>query len=395
MDFSFTEEQQQFSDALRRWVGKDYTFAQRKAIAHSERGVSDEAWAGLTELGMLALPIPEDQGGFSGTAIDMMVVMQELGRGLVIEPYFATVLGAEFLKRAGGHDLALERIAAGELKLACALGERQSRHDLFDIATVAKKNASGFTINGTKTVVIYGAEAGMLIVSTRTSGAQRDTAGISLFVIASDTAGISITDYRTIDSQHAADITFDNVQITAAALLGAEGEGWGLLDVCADYGATLLCAEAVGAMETLNAATLEYLKSRQQFGVPIGKFQSLQHRMAEMFMQLEQARSMTMLAAVKLASTDTQERRRTVSAAKARVGQASKYVGQQAVQLHGGMGVTDELPASHHFKRLTMIELTLGDTDHHLARFAAQPAFRNFSRDAARDAVQDAVEVQS
>ena len=387
MDFSFTDEQQQFSDALRRWVSKDYTFEQRKLIAHSGRGGSDEAWTGLSELGMLALPVPEEQGGFSGSAIDMLVVMQELGRGLVIEPYFATVLGAEFLKRAGGQEAALAAVAGGELKLACALGERQSRHDLFDIVMRATPNAGGYSLNGTKTVVIHGGQAGMLIVSARTAGEQRDTAGISLFLVPADAPGLTLRDYRTIDSHHAADITFTNVQVPASALLGAAGAGWDLLDAAADYGATLLCAEAVGAMEALNAATLEYLKTRQQFGVPIGKFQSLQHRMAEMFMQLEQARSMAMLAAVKVSSADPLERRRTVSAAKARIGQALKYVGQQAVQLHGGMGVVDELPASHHFKRLSMIELTFGDTDHHMARFVAQPAFRKFSR--------DEVEVQS
>jgi alkylation response protein AidB-like acyl-CoA dehydrogenase len=200
-----------------------------------------------------------------------------------------------------------------------------------------------------------------------------------LFVVSADTAGLTRRDYRTIDCQRAADVTFANVKVPASALLGKEGAGWDVLDAAADYGATLLCAEAVGAMEAINAATLEYAKTRQQFGVPIGKFQALQHRMAEMFMQLEQARSMATLAAVKVSSGDAEERRRTVSAAKARVGQAAKYVGQQAIQLHGGMGVTNELPAAHHFKRLTMIELMLGDTDHHLARFVAQPGFKKIA----------------
>jgi alkylation response protein AidB-like acyl-CoA dehydrogenase len=376
MDFSFSEEQQQFSDALRRWVSKDYSFEQRHKIVHSATGTSDEAWSTLAELGMTALPIPEAQGGFDGNAIDMSVVMNEIGRGLVVEPYLATVMGAEFLKRAGGHDDLLEQVAGGELKLACALGERQARHDLFDIVTTASATADGFVLNGTKTVVIHGGQAGMLIVSARSKGAQRDTDGISLFVIAADTPGVTVRDYRTIDCQRAADITFKDAKVPASALLGQVGAGWDVLDAVADYGATLLCAEAVGAMEALNAATLEYMKTRQQFGVPIGKFQALQHRMAEMFMQLEQARSMATLAAVKMASTDVVERRRTVSAAKARVGQALKYVGQQAVQLHGGMGVTNELPAAHHFKRLSIIELTLGDTDHHLARFVAQPGFK-------------------
>ncbi|HJV76570.1 MAG TPA: acyl-CoA dehydrogenase family protein [Noviherbaspirillum sp.] len=376
MDFNYTPEQQQFKDALRRFIDKDYTFEHRNKIVHSPQGVSDEAWATLVELGMTALPVPEEQGGFSGSAVDMLVVMQELGRGLVVEPYFATVLGAQFLKLAGGSEALLEQVASGELKLACALGEKQSRHDLFDIATTAKADGGDYLINGTKTVVIHGAQAGQLIISARTGGGQRDTDGISLFVVSAEAAGVSRRDYRTIDCQHAADITFLNVRVPASSMLGKPGAGWDILDAAADYGATLLCAEAVGAMDALNAATLEYLKTRQQFGVPIGKFQALQHRMAEMFMQTEQARSMATLAAVKVASTDAHERRHTVSAAKARIGQALKYVGQQAIQLHGGMGVTNELPAAHHFKRLTMIELTLGDTDHHLARFTAQPGFR-------------------
>ncbi|HTN64729.1 MAG TPA: acyl-CoA dehydrogenase family protein [Burkholderiaceae bacterium] len=377
MDFNFTQEQQQFADALQRWAAKDYGFEQRKQIIHSASGVSDQAWNALSELGMTALPVPEAQGGFNGSAIDVLVVMQELGRGLVVEPYWATVLGAEFLKRAGGQEALLEKVARGEAKLASALGEKQARHDLFDIATTAQANADGYLLNGTKTVVIHGGQANALIVSARSGGAQRDTDGISLFVVAADAAGITRRDYRTIDGQRAADIVLENVQVPASALLGQAGAGWELLDAAADYGVTLLCAEAIGLMEALNAATLDYLKTRQQFGVPIGKFQALQHRMAEMFMQLEQARSMATLAAVKVGSGDVQERRRTVSAAKAKIGQAAKFIGQQAVQLHGGMGVTDELPAAHYFKRLTMIELTLGDTDHHLARFAAQPGFKN------------------
>ncbi len=376
MDFTFTQEQQQFSDALRRWVDKDYTFDQRKKIVLSDSGTSDIAWTTLTELGVTALPVAEEQGGFNGSAIDMQVVMHEIGRGLVIEPYWSTMLGTQFLALAGGHDDLLEQVAGGALKLACALGEKQSRYDLFDIATTATAQDGGFVLNGTKTVVIHGAQAGMLIVSARSSGTRRDTAGISLFVLPATTPGVVLRDYRTIDCQRAADITLTDVVLPASALLGASGEGWDILDAATDYGITLLCAEAVGVMESLNQATLEYMKTRQQFGVPIGKFQALQHRMADMFMHLEQARSMATLAAVKVTSADPVERRRVVSAAKARIGQAMKYVGQQAVQLHGGMGVTNELPAAHHFKRLTIIELTLGDTDHHLARFVAQPGFR-------------------
>lgn len=371
MDFTFKEEQQQFADALRRWVDKDYSFELRKKIIHSDAGVSDEAWATLVELGMLALPVPEAQGGFNGSAVDMMVVMQELGRGLVVEPYFATVLGAQFLKLAGGQEGLLERVAAGELKLACALGEQQSRHAFNDV--LAADSAGAGRITGRKTVVLHGGQAGSFIVSARSSGAQRDTDGISLYLVLRDAAGVQVTDYRTVDGQRAATVEFKNVQGT---LLGAQGKGWPLIEAACDYGAALLCAEAIGAMDAIFAATLEYLKTRQQFGAPIGKFQALQHRMADMFIHLEQARSMAMLAAVKVGSDDAEERRRVVSAAKVRVGQAARFVGQQAVQLHGGMGVTDELPAAHYFKRLAMIEVTLGDADHHLERFIAQPGFK-------------------
>ncbi|MBK4734347.1 acyl-CoA dehydrogenase family protein [Noviherbaspirillum pedocola] len=372
MDFEFTQEQQQFADALRRWIDKDYSFETRKKIMHSETGVSAEAWNTLVELGMTALPVPEEQGGFNGSAVDMLLVMKELGRGLLIEPYLATVTGAHFLKLAGGQESLLEQVAGGELKLACALGEKQSRYDLFDIATRASRDGSGYSLSGAKCVVIHGGQADRLIVSARTGGGQRDTDGISLFVVDANAGGVERRDYRTIDGQRAADIVFSNAP---AQLLGTEGQGWDVLDAGADYAATLLCAEAVGIMEALNAATLEYLKTRQQFGVPIGKFQALQHRMAEMFMQYQQASSLATLAAVKVSSDDVIERRRTVSAAKARVGQSGRYVGQQAVQLHGGMGVTDELAAAHLFKRLAMIEQTLGDVDYHLARFASQPGF--------------------
>ncbi|MFZ4874260.1 acyl-CoA dehydrogenase family protein [Janthinobacterium sp. Mn2066] len=375
MDFNVNQEQQQFADALRRWVDKDYAFEKRRSIIHSEAGVSDAAWTGLAELGMTALPLPASAGGFDGTAVDMLLVMQELGRGLLVEPYFATVFGAKFLTLAGGHHAVLEQVASGSLKLACALGERQARHDMFDIATTAISSGNGFVLDGTKTVVIHGAQADFLIVSARNGGDQRATDGISLFLVPVDAPGVSMSDCRTIDGQRAATVNFVQVVLGADALIGQAGQGWEILDAACDYGATLLCAEAVGAMEAIFAATLDYLKTRQQFGAPIGKFQALQHRMADMFIHLEQARSMAMLAAAKVDSEDVAERRRIVSAAKARVNQAATFVGQQAVQLHGGMGVTDELPAAHHFKRLTMIALTLGDHDHHIERFIAQPGF--------------------
>jgi len=375
MDFNFNAEQLQFADALKRWIARDYSFETRRAIVHSASGVSPKAWATLTELGMTALPVPEAQGGFSGTALDMFVVMRELGRGLVAEPYFATVFGAEFLRLGGAHAGLLERVASGELTLACALGERQARHDMRDILTRAVPDGDGYLLHGEKKVVLHGAQAGMLVVSARTRGDGRGEDGISLFVVPADAPGLRITGYRTLDGLRAADLDFDKVRVDASAVIGTPGAGWPILDAALDYGAGLLCAEALGAMEALFDATLDYLKTRQQFGAPIGKFQALQHRMADMVIHLEQARSMALLAAVKLGSGDAGERRRAVSAAKYRINMAARFIGQQAVQLHGGMGVTDELPAAHYFKRLASIELTLGDADHHLARFIAEPGF--------------------
>ena len=375
MDFDLSPEQQQLSDAIARWTEKNYSFEQRKQIIHSDAGISEAAWRALAELGVLALPVPSEHEGFDGTPVDQMVVMQALGRALVIEPVFATALGVQCLTLAGGHGDLLSKVAGGDLKLACALNERQSRHELNDVAVTARHDGNACVINGEKVSVIHGAQAGQLIVSARTGGKQRDEQGISLFVVPSHTTGISIRDVRSNDGMRIATVRFSGVRVPTSALLGGEGKGWDLLDAAADHGVVMLCAEALGAMEALQSATLEYIRTRQQFGVPIGKFQVLQHRMADMFMQLEQARSMTMLAAVKVSSSDMAERRSIVSAAKARVGEAMKFVGQQAVQLHGGMGVTDEMPAAHYFKRLSTIELTLGDTDHHLARFIAQPGF--------------------
>jgi alkylation response protein AidB-like acyl-CoA dehydrogenase len=374
MDFRFTQEQQQFADSLRRWVEKDYSFEQRKKIIESPEGVSTAAWQMLTELGATALTVPEKHGGLGGGTDDLMIVMQELGRGLVVEPYFATALGAEFLKRSGGHAI-LEQVAAGEAKLACALNERDAAHDLFDVAVTAKAKGGGYVLNGEKTVVIHGAQADALIVSARTGGAQRDTDGISLFLVPAGIGGMSIREYRTIDGQRGADVAFTDVELPASALLGEAGKRWDVLEAGADYGVVLLCAEAVGVMEAINAATLDYLKTREQFGVPIGTFQVLQHRMADMYMHQEQARAITTLAVAKVATADADERRRVASAAKVRVGQAAKFIGQQTVQMHGGMGMTNELAVAHGFKRLTAIEMTLGDSDYHLARFVARPAF--------------------
>lgn len=411
MHFELNGEQQQLADAIRRWIGRDYGFETRRAIVHSESGVSLEAWATMVELGLTALPVPEAHGGFGGDALSMFAVMQELGRGLVVEPYVATVLGAEFLRQGGGHGALLERVAAGETKLACALGERQSRHDAFDISTRAEDIDGRYRLHGEKLVVLHGAEADALIVSARSAqsavglgsaanvGNVQGMDGVSLFVVPRDSAGLRITGYRTLDGLRAASVVLDGVMVGPDAVIGPVEEGAAILDAALDYGAGLLCAEALGVMQALFDTTLEYLKTRQQFGAPIGKFQALQHRMADMAIHLEQARSMALLAALALtrsagsagsanadagvnagagrdADGDLAMRRRVVSAAKYRVGLAARFIGQGAIQLHGGMGVTDELPASHYFKRLSMIELTLGDMDHHLERFIAQPGFR-------------------
>lgn len=370
MNFNLSDEQKQLADAVHRFIDKGYDFETRKKAIKETAGHSAKAWGAFVELGLTALPVPEEQGGFSGTAVDMMVVMQELARGLVVEPYLATVVGARALKLAGGQEAVLEQVAGGELKLATAFNEAQSRHALNDVRVTAK----GGKLDGRKVVVIHGGQADKLIVSARTSGADADTDGISLYLVDAKAEGVAIKDYRTIDNLRAADITFSDA---AGTLLGTEGRGWALLEATADYAAVLLCAEAVGVIDMINAATLEYAKTRQQFGQPIARFQALQHRMVEMFIHAEQSRSITLLAAARFDEASPEERRHYVSAAKARVGQAARSVGQEAVQIHGGMGVTDELPAAHMFKRLTMINTTFGDVDHHLSRFAAQAAFQD------------------
>ena len=251
MHFDFKEEQLQFADALKRWIGRDYGFEQRRAIVGSSQGTSDAAWAMLAELGMTALPVPEAQGGFDGTAVDLFVVMRELGRGLVVEPYFATVLGSQFLKLGGAHGPLLEQVAQGSLKLACALGERQARHDLRDIATRVQGIDGGWRLDGEKTAVVHGLEAGVLVVSARSAGGQRDETGITLFALPADAPGVQLTGFRTLDGQRAATLRLDGVQLGPDAVIGTPGGGWDILEAAADYGAGLLCAEALGAMEAL------------------------------------------------------------------------------------------------------------------------------------------------
>lgn len=371
MDFNFSPEQQQFADALRRYLSEQYGFEARQAIVRSDTGMSDTQWQALAELGLTALPVPEAQGGLGGSAIDMLVVMQELGRALVVEPYWATAVGVEALRVAGsgaGEDAALlEAVAQGNKRLAVAFHEPNARYDLFALDTRACAQDGAYRLTGTKSVVQSGAQADVWIVPARL-----DDGTVGLFVVERGAALAEVTDYRTIDGQRAATIRLNG---TRARQLTGGARDAAALERIADYATVLLCAEAIGALDALNRATVEYTKTREQFGVPIARFQALQHRMVDMLIHAEQARSLTYLAAVRYASDDADTRRKAVSAAKARVGQAARFVGQQAVQLHGGMGVTNEVAAAHLFKRLAIIETTLGDTDHHLARFAALPDF--------------------
>lgn len=371
MDFTFTDEQQQFADALRRYLSEQYGFEARQAIVRSDTGMSDTQWQALAELGLTALPVPEAQGGLGGSAIDMLVVMQELGRALVVEPYWATAVGVEALRVAGsgaGEDAALlEAVAQGNKRLAVAFHKPNARYDLFALDTRACAQDGAYRLTGTKSVVQSGAQADVWIVPARL-----DDGTVGLFVVERGAALAEVTDYRKIDGQRAATIRLNG---TRARQLTGGARDAAALERIADYATVLLCAEAIGALDALNRATVEYTKTREQFGVPIARFQALQHRMVDMLIHAEQARSLTYLAAVRYASDDADTRRKAVSAAKARVGQAARFVGQQAVQLHGGMGVTNEVAAAHLFKRLAIIETTLGDTDHHLARFAALPDF--------------------
>ena len=365
MDFSFNDEQQQLADSVRRYLDKNYGFERRQQIIRSEEGISQLHWQAFAELGLTALTVPAEQGGFDGTAVDMLVVMHALGRALVIEPYWATMVGAEALRLADGQQALLEKIATGEARLAVAFTEPQSRYDLFDIETTATRRGDAYEIDGAKAVVLHGAQADHWIVPARMADA------VALFLVERTAPEVAVSDYRTIDGMRAANLVF---RAAPAVHLACAQGGAALLEQVADYGTVLLCAEALGALDALNDATLDYTKTRQQFGVPIARFQALQHRMVEMRIHTEQARSITYLAAVKYASQPAQ-RAHAVSAAKARVGQAARFVGQQAVQLHGGMGMTNEMAAAHLFKRLSIIETTLGDTDHHLERFAALPEF--------------------
>ena len=373
MNFDYNEEQQLLADSVKRFIGKDYDFESRKKIVASANGYSDDVWGTFVEMGLLGLPVSTDYDGFGGGALDMMGVMESIGEGLVVEPFLATTMGAQFVAR-GGSDAQkksiLSQVVEGKLKMAFAQTEKGGRYNLSYVATQAKKSGSGYVIDGEKAVVVHGPCADKLVVSARTSGEITDAKGISLFLVDAKAPGVTMKPYRTLDELRASDIVFKGVTVQADALIGKEGACLALIEEVVDYGTALICAEAVGAIKSANDATLEYLKTRKQFGVPIGAFQALQHRMVDMVISYEQAKSMACLACDKADSEkDPAERKRLVSAAKVRVSEACRHVSQESIQLHGGMGMTEEMKVSHTFRRLTMIAQQFGDIDHHLERF--------------------------
>lgn len=378
MDFNFTEEQQLLTDTVRRFVREHYSFEARREILQSKQGWSRELWQQLAHLGITALNVPEEHGGLGGGPVDTMLIMNALGEGLVLEPYLsAAVITPALLTWLGDSKAAAEllpAIAAGERIIIVAHQEPKTRGELNHVATRAEKSGDSYALDGHKSVVMHGSAADEFLISARTSGKTGDRDGISLFRIPPQATGLKLKPYRTIDEQQAADIELTKVKVPAASLIGVEGRAFAAIEMAYELGLSAICGEAVGIMKAVNAATLEYTKNRKQFGQPIAKFQVLQHRMADMFLHSEQATSMSYLAAIRCIDPDAGERRRALSAAKVTIGQAGRFIGQQAIQLHGGMGMTDELIVSHYFKRLTAIDLTFGDTDFHIQEFIAATA---------------------
>lgn len=377
MDFNFTEEQEMVRDGLSRLVREEYGTETRREVIASDAGWRPEIWAQLAELGILGMPFSEEDGGFGGGAIDAMVVMQEFGKGLVVEPFVPTVVCAGgFLKQAGNAAQKEEHIGGivdGSRVFAFAYAEPRGRYDYADLETTAKKDGAGYVLNGHKAVVIGAPWASHLIVTARTSGERRDAQGISVFVVDKSATGVVTRDYPTFDGRQASEVYFEKVALGADALIGEEGAALPLIEQVTDEAIAALCAEACGAMKVANAITLEYSKQRKQFGVPIGKFQVLQHRMVDMYTEYEQSVSMTYLATLRLDASD-RERKLAVSAAKVRVGQAAHKVGEEAIQIHGGNGMTDEYAIGHYFKRLTLFDSEFGNVDHHMKRHIALSA---------------------
>ena len=376
MDFQFTEEQQQLADSVARLIERDYDFESRRNVLRSGDGYSPAVWQSIAEMGVIGVPLSEANGGFGMGALALVPVMEQVGRGLLLEPIASTLVCARLLERAGGEAWGklLEQAIGGQVRLALAHLEAGGRYDDSAIATTATRTGDGWRLQGAKSMVVDAPHATHLVVSARVSGAPGDRAGIALFVVQAEAKGVHRRSMRTIDGVRAADVSFEDCMPGGSALVVEDG--FEALQEALDFASVLACAEATGAMAFANDTTLDYLKTRKQFGVPIGAFQALQHRMVDMTISAEQSRSITYLAcdAVDRAAKgeiDARERSRLVSAARIKVGDAARHVGQEAIQLHGGMGMTDEMKISHTFKRLTMLAQVFGDTDHHLERFAA------------------------
>jgi pimeloyl-CoA dehydrogenase small subunit len=372
MDFDLSEEQRLLKESVEGLLTDSYEFEKRKKYMKEKGGWSRAVWSKLADQGLLGLPFAEADGGFGAGAVETMIVMEALGRAMVLEPYLATVVIAGGFLRHGGSAAQkaahVPSIIDGSKTFAFAQLEKNSRYDLNDVATTAKKKGDGWVIDGEKFVVINGENADTLIVTARTKGGQRDRNGIGVFLVPADAKGVVRKGYPTQDGLHAADISFTNVEVGPDAAIGDPENALPLIERVVDDARTAMCAEAVGAMDESLKTTVEYLKTRKQFGVSIGSFQTLQHRAADMFVALEQARSMSMFATMAADFDDAKERTKAVSAAKVQIGKSLKFVGQQSIQLHGGIGMTMEAKIGHYFKRLTMIENTFGDTDYHLRR---------------------------
>jgi hypothetical protein len=370
MDFNFTEEQSMLRDTVASFLQDKYDFDTRRKIVSSDSGWRADYWKAFAEeLGILGAPFSEELGGLGGGAVDNMIVMEEFGKALVIEPYLGTVvIGGGFLKHSGYASAAsvIEGIIGGTTTIAFAYGEPQARYTWRDLKTTAKKDGAGWVLNGHKAVVIGAPFATHLIVTARTGGAQRDAGGVGVFLVDKSLSGIVTRDYPTVDGNRASEVYFENVSVPADALIAEDGLA--LVDKVIDEATAAVGAEAVGVLRKLHEGTLDYAKQRKQFGTAIANFQVLQHRMVDMFIEVEQSVSMTYMATIKL-DEDAAERAKAVSAMKVRIGRACKFVGQNAIQIHGGMGMTDELAIGHYFKRATMIEGLFGSVDHHLKRY--------------------------
>jgi alkylation response protein AidB-like acyl-CoA dehydrogenase len=376
MHFNLTDEQGALRDMVQRFLAQEYAFDARGKILRSAEGWSREIWAKLGEMGLLALQVPEEHGGMAPASVETMLTMTAMGKALVVEPYLSSaILGTALVRSLGSEAQRAELLPAmaeGRRIAVPAHGEAGARYDLSRVATSARRGGAGWILDGRKAVVLHASAADLLLVTARTSGQEDDEGGISLFAVPRNSPGVKLVSYPTIDGRRGADVTLSGVALPEGALLGPEGGAFQALSAAWDLGVAALCAEAVGVLQATLDATTEYTRTRKQFGVPIARFQALQHRMADMLMHVEQARSMSYLSSMYASADDGRERRRRLSAAKVTVGQACRYVGQQAVQLHGGMGVTDELAVSHCFKRLMAIEMSLGDTEHHLERFITE-----------------------